>query len=321
MDWIELAIDTTTEGIEPVSGRLYQLGIKGVQIEDAADFQDFLENSTPYWDYVDDELMQKATAPTRVKAYLTDDAAGAELLAAIKTSLAELQALDTQNIFGSLSIALTGMSEQDWAENWKQYYKPLKIGEKILIKPEWEEIADTGGRTVFEINPGMSFGTGTHESTQLCLESLEQIVKKGDSVVDLGCGSGILSVISLLLGADHATAVDIDPNAAKIARENAARNRVPADKYAVYAGNILTDTALQGNLAAEKYDIVLANIVADVIISLAPQAKRLLRPGGTFITSGIISDRLEEVKEALQRQNFEIVKVSRRNDWAAIVAK
>ena len=196
MDWIMAAIETTTEGIEPICGRLYTLGVTGTEIEDAADFNDFLENDTKYWDYIDESLLYKKTAPTCVKVYLTDDEHGRAQLSAIRQSMAELAALDGEGRFGTLTVSLTNMQEQDWAENWKKYYKPLKVGEKILIKPEWEDLADDEGRTVFHINPGMSFGTGTHESTQLCLESLEKHINKGDSVLDLGCGSGILSIVA-----------------------------------------------------------------------------------------------------------------------------
>ena len=319
MDWIQITIQTTTAGIEPVSGRLYQLGITGLEIEDAADFNDFLENSKEYWDYVDDELMAKSTAPTCIKVYLSCNAAGFETLGEIRSTLAQLAASDSAHEFGTLHLAMANMSEQDWAENWKQYYKPIAVGEKILIKPEWETITDTGGRIVFESNPGMSFGTGTHQSTQLCIELMESRIKGGMSVLDLGCGSGILSIIAILLGANSAVAVDIDPNAAKIAIDNAALNKVYPPAFTAMAGNIITDTALQTQFSSEQYDIVFANIVADVIIALAPFVKGFLKKDGVLITSGIIADRLSEVKAALEQNGFTVQQVCVKDDWAAIV--
>lgn len=320
MDWIMAAIDTTTEGIEPVCGRLYALGITGTEIEDAADFNDFLENDTKYWDYIDESLLYKKTAPTRVKVYLTDDEHGRSQLSAIRQSMAELKALDEEGRFGTLEASLTNMKEQDWAENWKQYYKPLKVGDKILIKPEWEPLSDDEGRTVFHINPGMSFGTGTHESTQLCIESLEKHIAAGDSVLDLGCGSGILSIIALLLGAKSALAVDIDPNAVKIAKENAARNGIGADAYTAIAADILSDEAARQQVSAQQYDVVLANIVADVIIALAPFAKAVTKPGGTFITSGIILARKDDVRAALEAAGFTIQSICDKREWCSVTA-
>lgn len=321
MDWIQVIIQTTTPGIEPVSGRLYMLGIGGLEIEDAKDFCDFLENGGQYWDYVDDSLMQRATSPTQVKLYLPDDDSGRQTLAHIKSAMAELAAEDKQHVFGTLAVSVSGMSESDWAENWKQYYKPLPVGKKILIKPEWEKVDNPGGRIVFEINPGLSFGTGTHESTQLCIESLENYVRAGDSVLDLGCGSGILSIIAMLLGAGYSVAVDIDRDAARIASENAAKNGIPPEKYTTLVGDILTDTALVEKIAQQRYDIILANIVADVIIGFAPIVKTLLKPGAVFIASGIITERLDEVCHALGESGFSVEKVSKKNNWAAVVAR
>lgn len=319
MNWIMAAIETTTEGIEPVCGRLYTLGITGTEIEDSADFNDFLENGTKYWDYIDESLMYKKTAPTLVKVYLTDDEHGRAQLSAIRQNMEQLGALGGA-AFGTLSVSLTNMKEQDWAENWKKYYKPLKVGSKILIKPEWEPLGDDEGRTVFHINPGMSFGTGTHESTQLCIESLEKRVKRGDSVLDLGCGSGILSIIALLLGADSAFAVDIDPGAVKIAKENAEKNNIPENAYTALAADILTDDAAKKTIAEKKYDIVTANIVADVIIALAPFAKSVTKPGGTFITSGIILERKEDVCTALERAGFSVAEICDKREWCSVSA-
>ncbi len=320
MDWIQVTVYTTSEGIEPVSGALYDAGVTGLEIEDEADFLDFLEHNKQYWDYVDEDLMAQKKGETRIKVYVSDNEAGHDMLQAIRASLAALAARDTAHAFGRLTVELAGMSEEDWANNWKQYYKPTPVGDKILIRPEWEEIGKTN-RVVFTINPGMSFGTGTHASTQLCIESLEKRVRRGDSVLDLGCGSGILSIIALLLGADHAVAVDIDPNAADIACENAAKNNIGSDRYHTYAGDVLSDSALRARIGAERYDVVLANIVADVIVPLAPYAAEVIRPGGTFITSGIIDERAEEVMAALGQAGFTVDTVGRRDCWVSVTCR
>ncbi len=319
MNWIQITIYTTSEGIEPVSGRLYQLGITGLEIEDERDFNDFLENNRQYWDYVDDELIKKMQGETKVKVYVSDDSAGRELLFAIKSTLAQLKALDSENEFGRLEIEFDSMTEEDWANNWRQYFHTMEIGEKLIIKPEWEKLTEPTDRIVFNIEPGMSFGTGSHYTTQLCLEALERYITPGVKMLDLGCGSGILSIISLLLGADAAVAVDIDPNAVDTAYANAARNGIDKAKYTVLAGNVVTDTDIQAKIAENKYEVVAANIVADVIIGLAPKAKEYMKEGGVFITSGIIEDRIDDVTAALKENGFNIIEINRRKDWASVI--
>ncbi|MBQ4159754.1 MAG: 50S ribosomal protein L11 methyltransferase [Clostridia bacterium] len=321
MEWMQVGIETTKEGIDPICGMLYTMDITGTEIEDADDFTSFLEENTQYWDYVDEDLMQRAHAPTVVKVYLKDNDHGRQTLEAVKARLAELKASEDGEVLGSLNITINNMLEQDWGENWKQFYKPLKLGKKMLIRPEWEQVDDAEGRTVFTINPGMSFGTGTHESTQLCLESLENYLNDGDSVLDLGCGSGILSVMAMLLGAKDAYAVDIDPNAVKIAEENAAKNNVDASVYKTAAGNVLTDDALISEICVKSYDMVLANIVADVIIGLSDFAYKVLKDGGIMITSGIIHARLDEVEAKLKDSGFTVLEIHKKGEWASIVLK
>ena len=243
------------------------------------------------------------------------------MLMAIRNTVAEMKQLDDENEFGRLEIHIDNMKEEDWANNWKKYFHPLEVGEKILIKPEWEELKDNTDRIVFNINPGMSFGTGGHYTTQLCIETLEKYIKPGVKVLDLGCGSGILSIISLLLGADSAFAIDIDPNAVDIAYQNAGMNDVDISKYTVKAGDIITNTELQNEIAQNEYDVVVANIVADVIIALAPKAREYMKKGGVFITSGIIEDRVDDVKAALEKCGFEINSIKQRKDWVSIVCK
>ena len=316
--WIQAVIYTSAEGIEPVSGRLYQLGINGIEIEDEADFKSFLEENRSAWDYVDEELLQAKACETNVKFYVTADSAGRETIGEVERSLAQLKAMDEDGVFGRLELAFSNVDEEDWANNWKQYFKPLTVGEKILILPEWETLEKETDRTVFVINPGMSFGTGSHHTTRLCLERLEKYIKPGMNVLDLGCGSGILSQVALLLGAASATAVDIDPNAAKIARENAERNGISEDRYRIFAGNVLEDEELVKQLADRKYDLVLANIVADVIIALAPQIPVYLKEKGVYITSGIITDRGDEVMETYKKLGMTLENKSQSGDWLAL---
>ncbi|MDO5397280.1 MAG: 50S ribosomal protein L11 methyltransferase [bacterium] len=321
MDWIKVTIYTASEGIEGVTGRLYQLGITGLEIEDEQDFKDFLENNKQYWDYVDDDLIKAKKGETNVSCYVSDDLNGQELLAAIRGSIAEMKSIDENGEFGRLEIEVKSTATEDWANNWKKYFHPMEVGEKILIKPEWEEYSGETDRIVFNINPGMSFGTGSHYTTQLCIEALENYVKPGTKMLDLGCGSGILSIISLLLGADEAVAVDIDPNAVDTAYENAGMNGVTREHYHVFSGNVVTDAEVQTEIGKYRYEVVAANIVADVIIGLAPKAREYMKEGGVFITSGIIADRENDVKEALLENGFEIVNVSRRKDWVSIVCR
>lgn len=320
MDWVSVTIYTTSEGIEPVTGRLYQLGVAGVEIEDQKDFEEFLDGNRQYWDYVDEAVLEKIKGETTVRVYLPDSLEGHENLIEIRQSMQQLKALDSGHCFGRLDITLANLSEEDWANNWKQYFKPIRVGEKILIRPEWEALPDdTEGRTVFTVNPGMTFGTGAHETTRLCITELEKQVKEGMRILDLGCGSGILSVISLLLQAKEAVAVDIDPIAEDIVYENAKLNGIGKDRLTVLIGNVTADSELRARISTGKYDVVVANIVADVIIALAPFVPPLLSEDGVFVCSGIILERKDEVLRALQESGFTIDRIDQENGWAAIV--
>jgi len=321
MDWIKLTISTTTQGIETVCAVLMEQGVSGVEIDDSLDFHNFLENNRDKWDYVDDELIKAHESGSYVSFYVTDDADGKETLSLVKSALDALKLNDTDGEYGTLSISGTNMKEEDWSENWKQYFKPLNVGDKILILPEWETIDTPTDRTVFTVNPGMSFGTGAHHTTQLCIKAVEKHLKNGMTVLDLGCGSGILSIISLLLGANHATAVDIDENAVKIAVENAEKNNIDLTKYRTMAGNVTCDKELFSKISDRKYDIVLANIVADVIIGIRDIVPEFLKEDGIFITSGIIEERLDDVKSAYDESSFKAVSEEHQGGWVSLVYK
>ena len=322
MDWLAVSIYTTPEGIEPLCGRLYNLGITGVEIQDKDDFEDFLENNKQYWDYVDEELREKMNGETRVKIYVSDNEIGHKQLQSVRDDLVSFKSLDSENLFGTLRVEIDTMHEEDWENNWKQYFKPIYVGDRLIIKPEWEKIEDADDKIVFNIDPGMTFGSGQHETTRLCVETLDVTVKKGDKVLDLGCGSGILSIIALMLGASEARAVDIDPNCKKIAYSNAALNGIGEDVYTVLDGNILIDEEFKSSTEKSgPYDVVVANIVADVIIPLAKDVRRYLKDGGTFIASGIIEMRIDEVREAIEKEGFEIQEIKKENDWYCIISK
>lgn len=321
MDWLKVTIYTTPAGIEPVCGNLYQLGITGLEIEDETEFREFLEENKQCWDYVDEELLEKKHTETNVVAYVSDNVSGNEMLLSIKQAISALKEYDKNNEFGRLEISLGNINEEDWANNWKKFFHPLEIGKKIMIKPEWEELSKPTDRLVFNINPGMTFGTGSHYTTQLCIEELENYVNDKTNVLDLGCGSGILSIISLMLGAESALAVDIDPNCHDIAIANAKRNNVDVSKYEVLAGNIITDEKLCEYIKSKKYPLILANIVADVIIAILPLVKDSIEEDGIFIASGIIEDRISDVKEALAENGFEIITQKQRKDWVALVCR
>lgn len=321
MQWLKVSIYTSSEGIESVCGRVYALGITGVEIEDFNDFTDFLENNKQYWDYVDEELIEEKKGETRIIVYISDTADGMETLLSLKASIAQLKEYDSEGLYGRLEIETDTLNEEDWANNWKKYFHPMNVGKKLLICPEWEACENPENRVVFKINPGMTFGTGSHYTTRLCLEEIEKYAD-GDSVVaDLGCGSGILSIVSLMLGAKHATAVDIDSNAHDIAYANAQRNDVDKSAYRVLTGNVLTDERLTNEIADRKYNLVCANIVADVIISLAPYAREIISDDGIFITSGIIEDRADEVSAAIEKNGFEIINRRREKDWVCFTCR
>lgn len=321
-NWIEIFIETTKEGFEPVSGIIYQCGITGVMIEDADDFEEFLENPARDWDYIEDELVeQKHNAKNGITFFVRDNMNGKETFELVKEMLKNAKENEKEIDFGSLDITVKNIKEDDWANNWKKYFKPFAVGDKIVIRPSWEEYNDDGNKTVLKIDPGHVFGTGTHETTQLCIELIENYLKKDDMVLDIGCGSGILSIASLLLGAKYADAVDIDPNAIDIAYTNARMNDIGRETYDVVSGNILEDEDLNEKYSGKKYDVVEANIVADVIIALTDKIPQYIKDGGVFISSGIIVERLDDVLEALKGHGFEVLEVKKKKGWSAIASR
>ena len=282
------------------------------ELMDKNDFEGFMKSNVRTWDMVDENLMASMlSAETKVSFYLENND---EATALIKETKEELKVAKEENDFGRLKLESEIMKDEDWENSFKKYYKALRVGEHILIKPTWEEADIKDGDVVVELDPGMAFGTGTHESTHMCLEFLEKMVKKGDKVLDIGTGSGILGIAALKLGAESVTAVDIDPLAVKIAKENAQANGFGEDKFSV----------LQGDLADKvkgEYDLVLANIVADIICELAKKVSPYIKNDGKFITSGIIDFKADNVREALKSNNIKINEEKNMGDWYSFLCE
>ena len=319
MDWTKAIITTTSGATDVIAAMLSDYGIEGVQIEDAYETAQFLKNNDTHWDYADDDLLTSEKGDANVIFYVATGAHGTETLIAIQNALISLKTTHN-NEFGELSLIVETVNDDDWLHEWKKYYKPFKIGKNIVIKPIWEEYTLQIGDVVYNINPGSVFGTGLHQSTQLCASQLEKAVQPNDSILDIGCGSGILAVIALLLGASQATATDIEPAAAFQAEENAGLNGFSKKQFNVYIGNILTDQALL-NKISKQYDIVTANIIADAIIALSPLVSGLVKNGGTFISSGIIREKAERTKQAIVENGFEITGEFTQDEWVCLTAR
>ena len=312
MDWIELTVLTTTQGADIVSAQLIEAGSAGTAIEDRNDVR---QNQRPEgrWDILDESILLKMSEDVKVTGYYPADERAMDAVADVRARLAALRGMDLGIDFGKLEILSGKVDEEDWSECWKADYKPFKIGKRLAIRPSWTEYAAQPGDLVIEMDPGMAFGTGTHETTALCASWLEELVAPGIKAMDLGTGTGILAIAAALLGAKDVLATDIDPLAVRIARENVRLNRVD--------GVVRTAEAdvLQG--IGETADLVIANIITDVIILIAPAVFRHVNAGGVFLCSGISRCRWDEIMEALEGAGFTGIEQREKGEWAAFAAK
>ena len=307
MAWLEITIDTTSEKINHVVTNLTARGFADLVIEDQEEFETFLDENRAYWDYIDEDLQEKLQGLSHIKIYLEDtDTAGMDRL---ETAVSDL----------GLVMQVKPLPETDWEESWKDNYPPQEIGEKIVILPYW--LAGTeGDRLPVILDPGLTFGTGAHPTTRMVVQTMEELIRPGFHCLDLGSGSGILSLTALRLGAESAVGIDIDPKAEDIARENAAYNGFGAPEFTAITGNVTEDADVMEALAAKEYDIVLVNIVADVIIGLAPVLPNFLTEKSTLICSGILDTRLQDVLDALKAAGLTVTKVMEQEDWRCVTA-
>ena len=317
MEWLELKIDTSPSGLDAVTELLEQQGVTGVMIDDEADFKEFLEHNRQYWDYVDETLLREKTGVSRVTFYLERNEAALDVIARVRMAMSDLKKARPE--CGPLLLTIDNVADADWENNWKRFYKPMESGERLLVVPQWEEARDDG-RVKLVLNPGLTFGTGSHATTRLCLQALDKYIRGGEKILDLGCGSGILSIAALVLGAKEAFACDIDEKCVDVAYENAALNGVGRDRYTVRWGDVLTDKALQAEFGG-GYDMVVANIVADVIMGLSDKVRPFLKEGGLFLCSGIIDDRAEEVFTKLRADGWTVIEQHDSEGWYSFLCR
>ena len=311
MNWTEVTIKTTTEAVEAISNILMEERCGGVMIEDPKDFL-FQKKNELDWDYVEEEVFNKSGQDgVLIKTYIPEERNVLELIETVKARIALLPSFGLD--IGEGSVSLSNVNESDWANEWKKYYKPTKVGKKIVVKPSWEEYEKQEGDLIIELDPGMAFGTGTHETTSMCIRELENYVDETKTVFDIGCGSGILAIAAAQLGAKEVVAGDLDEVAVKVSKENCEINNV-SDKVVVKHGSLF-------EVVDSKADVIVANIIADIIKILAKDVSKFLKDDGVFISSGIIRAKIDEVCQALEENGFEIVKVERLGEWSAIVSK
>ena len=308
MAWLEITIDTKSDRIGSVVTRLTAKGFSDLVIEDQEEFEEFLEGNRDYWDYIDEDFQQRLQGLSRVKLYLEDtDKAG---LSRLEGAVKEL----------GLKMNVAALPETNWEESWKDNYPAVEVGKNLIVVPYWDA-ENTNGRTPIILDPGLTFGTGAHPSTQMVMEAMEELVTPEYRCLDLGSGSGILSIAALRLGAQSAIGVDIDPKAEDIARENAAYNGFAAPAFTALTGNVTEDKDMMDSLCASEYDLVLVNIVADVIIGLSPVLPNFLTERSTLICSGILDVRLNDVLAALEAAGLTVTATYEKEDWRCVTAK
>ena len=318
MSWLEITVTTAPTGIDALAAALTARGFADLVLEDQQELEGFLDQNRAYWDYIDESLQAQLQGLSRIRLYLEDtDTASMTRL----ESLLEQLRQQKDEALGDLQMTVQPLPDTDWSESWKENYPPQPVGENLIVLPCWLAENDESGRLPVILDPGLTFGTGAHPSTRMVMENMERLIAPGASCLDLGSGSGILSITALLLGAQTAIGVDIDPKAEDIARENAAYNGFAAPEFIPMTGNVLSDKSLMAKLAANRYDLVLVNIVADVIIGLAPVLPRLLDENSTLILSGILDTRLQDVLAALAAAGIRVTQICQEEEWRCVCAK
>lgn len=307
-NWIEIKVITNSMSIEPVSGIFYSLDVKGVAIEDPNDIK--LKEQDPLsWDFADINIFEYGEEAAVVKGYFHENEDIDKIKDIITTKLDELREMGID--IGEGRIIESSVNEEDWSTSWKKYYKPLKLGDKIVIKPTWEDYKANEGELIIELDPGMAFGTGTHETTSMCIEFLEKYLKPGDAVFDIGTGSGILSITASKLGASDVVGVDLDEVAVKMAKENVSTNSLK--NVEILHGDLT-------NVLNGRANIIVANIIAEVVIGLTETVKPFMEKNGIFIASGIIKERYDDVLKAMNNAGYRIIEVNEKGEWVAIVS-
>ena len=319
MKWMEITIETLPGSIDAVAAALTAGGFSDLVLEDQQEFESFLDQNRAYWDYIDEDLQEKIQGLSCIKLYLEDtDVAGMERL---KKLLENLRSRSGGTELGPLTMKIAPLADVDWEESWKDNYPPQEVGERLVVLPYWLADRETDGRLPVILDPGLTFGTGAHPSTQMVMEVMEQRLPQGGSCLDLGSGSGILSIAALRLGAGTAIGVDIDPKAEGIARENAAYNGYGDPWFVALTGNVTADRKLMDRLCENTYDLVLVNIVADVIIALSPVLPELMTEKSILICSGILDTRLGDVLTALKETGLTVEQIREKEDWRCVCAR
>ena len=323
MNWKKVKIYCTPQAIELLSAVLMDNGITGFVINDPNTINELYSDEQSHWAYIEDELEEYKDFDCNVEVYLPEDAQGRETLLQIQTAISNLKQQSFGFDLGSLKMELEDKDDKTWLNEWKKHFKPIKIGETFYIKPSWETIMEEHDRKVIEMDPANSFGSGTHATTQLCLTAFEKIYDKSkdNNILDLGCGSGILGIGAGLSGAEQITFVDVDLHCTETSKENAVNNRLNIKDLEFYCGNVLDDDALVENIGLNKYHIVFANIMAEILIEMSPMLHKFLQKDGYIVLSGIITQRLEAVKEAFTKAGYEVLSADTKDDWCAVTVQ
>ncbi len=321
MDYIEVRTLTSHDAAELLAELLAEI-TGGAQVDDPQTIEDFVNSPVKRWDYIEEQLFENPQREPAVNCYLPPDEEGARMLQEMGQLLAQLKEQDETGFYGSLKMEVSQVQSEDWENNWKQYYKPFNVGDKLYVCPSWEPAQVPEGRVLLTMDPASSFGTGSHATTRMCMEQLDQLELGEANILDVGCGSGILACTALLLGGKHALACDIEENAMVVTAENMSKNHLGADRYTTRCGNLLEDEGLRAEFTANgPYDVILANIVADVLMAMCPYLPGWLKEDGHLILSGIIDTRADEVRDTFRKAGMTIVNEIARDGWVMLCCK